>query len=90
MVLSLHTIHGGHCCEYICVVTTFSCCHDNRPNIHLIHTPLSQVDGIIGCGSALQKNPLLQDEVQKVFSLPLVMTSSAADMGAALTCLNLF
>ena len=47
-----------------------------------------QVGRILGCGSALQRNPLLQDQVSKVFSLPLEMTSSNADVGAALASLN--
>ena len=47
-----------------------------------------QVDRILGCGSALERNPVLQKHVKEVFSLPLLLTAADAAKGAALASLQ--
>ena len=43
-----------------------------------------QVQRILGCGSALERNPVLQRHIEEIFSLPLLLTAVDAAKGAAL------
>ena len=46
------------------------------------------IQRIVGTGSALMKNPVLQKQVEQVFGLPLVLSdSSEASVGAALAAI---
>ena len=54
----------------------------------LLPTPPPQVQRILGCGSALERNPVLQKHIEQVFSLPLLLTAADAAKGAALASFN--